>query len=92
MDNFIVHTTLGFVMTVKELLAQSQRWQFDDLSNELLDVIDAVVFNSAPVEEAQDAINHIAEELDSLIDQTTHTPTAQDLARRFGGFECQDCE
>jgi hypothetical protein len=55
-------------MNVKELLAQSQRWQFDDLSNELLDVIDAVVFNNAPVEEAQDAINHIAEELDSLIE------------------------
>lgn len=92
LDNFIVHATLGFVMNVKELLAQSQRWQFDDLSNELLDVIDAVVFNNAPVEEAQDAINHIAEELDSLIEQSTLTPTAQELACKFGGFECQDCE
>tara|TARA_R110002012_G_scaffold19366_3_gene70007 strand:- start:24561 stop:24806 length:246 start_codon:yes stop_codon:yes gene_type:complete len=81
-------------MNVKELLSQSQHWQFDDLTNELLDVVDAVLFNSAPVEEAQDAISHIAEELDCLIDQTTHThtPTAQDLACRFGGFECQECE
>jgi hypothetical protein len=50
------------------------------------------VFNNAPVEEAQDAINHIAEELDNLIEQSTLTPTAQELACKFGGFECQDCE
>lgn len=92
LDSVIVRTTLDCVMNVKELLAQSQRWQFDDLSNELIDVIDAVLFDNAPVEEAQDAINHIAEELDNLIEQSTLTPTAQELACKFGGFECQDCE
>jgi hypothetical protein len=79
-------------MNVKEILSQCHHWQFDDLSEQLIDVVDAVLFSNAPVDEAQDAINHIAEELDCMIEQATLTPTAQDLACRFGGFECEDCE
>lgn len=79
-------------MNVKDLLLQCQHWQFNDLTNQLLDVVDAVLFSNAPVEEAQDVINHIAEELECLIEQTTLTPTAQELACKFGGFECEDCE
>lgn len=88
----VIYTELHTIMNIKELLQQSQRWHFEDLTDQILDVADAVVFCNAPVSEAQEAICNIADELDCLIEQSKLTPTEQDLACKFGGFECEGCE
>ncbi len=86
------HTALGGCMNVKELHSKCVVWEFNDLAEELLDVLDSVIYYNAPVNDAQDAVEHLSYELEELIEQAKHTPTAAELACKFGGFECQDCE
>lgn len=88
----VEHTALDVVMNLKELHSKCVTWQFNGLAEELLDVLDSVIYYNAPVNDAQEAVENISNELDELIDQATHTPTEAELACKFGGFECEDCE
>ena len=68
------------------------QWQFYELADQLLDLAESALYYNAPVSDAQDAIEALASEVDDLIDEAKSTPTEEELACRFGGFECADCE
>lgn len=68
------------------------QWRFYELADQLLDLAESALYHNAPVFDAQDAIEALACEVDDLIDEAKATPTEQELASKFGGFECVECD
>lgn len=79
-------------MSVAEINQTANRWQFYETSDQLLEIMDSVLYYGANVSDARDAVEALRLELEDLIAEAQKTPTADDLACRFGGFECEGCE
>lgn len=77
---------------VRELHQRCVQWQFYGLADELLDVCESAIYYQAPLGDTQDRVEEIALEVEELIEAAKATPTEAELASKFGGFECADCE
>lgn len=87
-------------MSIRELHQLAVSWQFYELAEELLDIMDSVIYYGARPGDAQDAVEAVRIEVEDLIAEARQNyepegyeaPTAESLACRFGGFECEGCE
>ena len=79
-------------MNLKDLHHRCVQWQFFELADQLLETAESAIYYNAPVGDTQDALEALACEVDDLIDEAKATPTEQELASKFGGFECAECD
>lgn len=79
-------------MNIRELHTKCVQWQFHELADGVLEIADSAIYGGAPLHDAQDALETLNNDLDDLIEEATTTPTAEDLACKFGAFECLDCD
>ena len=79
-------------MNIKSVHQKCVQWQFHELADGVLEIAESVIFGGAPLNDAQDALEALSCEVDDLVEEATATPTAEELACRFGGFECPDCD
>lgn len=79
-------------MSFKELYYKVIEMEMHSLGDELLEVADSVIYLGASPHDAQEAIDHIQDDLDEAIAESKRTITAEELACKFGGFECEECE
>ena len=82
-------------MNTEGLIKKAADHGLHDLSAQIFNAVDSVIFAGAPVSDTADFINEIENEIDSVVDeimaQNTTPPTEEELADKNPYF-CKSCE